>query len=141
MRLYYGGYGHNPSGKQYVYYGGDNFRTGQHVVAPVRHPISKKLYNTMFTIQRTGALGHKKNDLLQRTDAQKEVDNLEASGVEMKSLGGRDTLSLPTGQRFENKASWERASNMIRQESIAQRLASYSKANDISEAKNRLRNY
>lgn len=35
MRLYYGGNGHHPSGKQYVYWGNDNLRTGQNVVAPV----------------------------------------------------------------------------------------------------------
>ena len=52
MRLYYGGYGHHPSGKQYVYWGGNNLRTGQNVVAPVTNKWSGKTYNTMFTIMR-----------------------------------------------------------------------------------------
>lgn len=138
MRLYYGGYGHNPSGKQYVYYGGDNFRTGQHVVAPVTHPKSNKLYNTMFTIQRTGNLGERNG---MPTMAQQEAERLQNSGIDIKSIGGRNTLSLPTGQRFENKASWERASNIIRQESIQQRLASYSQEKNTAEAKNRLISY
>lgn len=52
MRIYVGGYGHNPTGqKQYAYWGGDNYRTGQEVVAPVTHPVSGRTYNTMFKIQ------------------------------------------------------------------------------------------
>ena len=47
-RLYYGQYGHTPSGKQYVYYGGDNYRTGDNVVAPVTNKKSGKTYNTML---------------------------------------------------------------------------------------------
>ena len=52
-RLVYGSYGHNPSGKQYVYWGSDNLRTGQSVLAPVTN--FGKTYNTMFTIQRTSS--------------------------------------------------------------------------------------
>ena len=52
MRLYYGTYGHHITGKLYVYWGDDNLRTGQQVVAPVTHYKSGKNYNTMFTIAR-----------------------------------------------------------------------------------------
>ena len=53
MKLLFGGYGHNPSttGKQYAYWGGDNYNVGQNVVAPVTR--YGKTYNTMFTIQNT----------------------------------------------------------------------------------------
>ena len=49
MRLYYGTYGHRISGKLYAYWGDDNLRTGQQVVAPVTNKYGTT-YNTMFTI-------------------------------------------------------------------------------------------
>lgn len=99
MRLYYGTYGHHLSGKLYVYWGDDNLRTGQQVVAPVTN--HGKTYNTMFTIARVQNV----------ENAQGEVERLENKGIFIKTIGGRDTLSLPGGQSFESKAAWKRDSN------------------------------
>lgn len=101
LRLFYGGYGHNPSGKQYVYWGPDNYRTGQEVLAPVTG-INGRTYNTMFTIMRTSGEDSEM--------AQREASRLESAGIDIKSLGGRDVLSLPSGSLYESKAQWARAS-------------------------------
>lgn len=100
-RLLYGGYGHNPRGKQYVYWGGDNYRTGQNVVAPVTDPITGKTYRTMFTIRRTsaGEMG------------QNEAKRLEAQGIDIKSVEGRDVLSLPSGSEYSSASQWKRESD------------------------------
>lgn len=100
MRLYYGTYGHHLSGKLYVYWGDDNLRTGQQVVAPVTGK-SGKTYNTMFTIARAQ---NEKN-------AQREVDRLTGQGIAIKTIGGRDTLSLPGGQKFDTKIKWKQDSD------------------------------
>ncbi len=128
-KLYYGSYGHNPSGKQYVYWGGDNYRTGQHVVAPVTHWKSGKTYDTMFTIQRTsgGEMG------------ENEAERLEVQGIDVKWIGGRDTLSLPSGSQYQSKADWERSSNMRYEEAVRQRLMSYER-NNTDLARTRLLN-
>lgn len=106
MRLYYGTYGHRISGKLYAYWGGDNLRTGQQVVAPVTNK-NGDTYNTMFTIARAQS----------EDNAQDEVNRLEGQGIFIKTIGGRDTLSLPgandpvTGKRlFDSKAAWKRDS-------------------------------
>ena len=100
-RLLYGGYGHNPRGKQYVYWGGDNYRTGQNVVAPVTDPVTGRTYRTMFTIRRTsaGEMG------------QNEAKRLEAQGINIKSVEGRDVLSLPGGQDYTSASQWKRESD------------------------------
>jgi hypothetical protein len=128
-KLYYGSYGHNPSGKQYVYWGNDNYRTGQHVVAPVTHWRSGKTYNTMFTIQRTsgGEMG------------QNEAERLGNQGIDVKWIGGRDTMSLPSGSQYQSKADWERSSNMRYEEAVRQRLMSFEKY-DTDLARTRLLN-
>lgn len=97
MKLYYGTYGHHLSGKLYVYWGGDNFRTGQQVVAPVTNKRSGKTYNTMFTIARTQS----------EKNAQPEVERLEGAGITIKSLGGTDVLTLPGGKEFGTKKAWK----------------------------------
>lgn len=97
MRLYYGTYGHHLSGKLYVYLGGDNFRTGQQVVAPVTNKWSGKTYNTMFTIGRTQSM----------QNGEKEIQRLSSQGIALKSLGGTDVLSLPGGKNFETKKAWK----------------------------------
>lgn len=96
MRLYYGTYGHHLSGKLYVYWGDDNLRTGQQVVAPVTNKRSGKTYNTMFTIARS------QNE----TNAQGEVERLADRDIAIKTIVGRDTLSLPGGQKFTTKKEW-----------------------------------
>lgn len=128
-KLYYGSYGHNPSGKQYVYWGGDNYRTGQHVVAPVTHWKSGKTYDTMFTIQRTSG----------SEMGQNEAERLENQGIGIKTIGGRDVLSLPSGSQYQSKADWERSSNMRYEEAVRQRLMSYEKY-DKDLARTRLLN-
>lgn len=101
MRLYYGTYGHHLSGKLYVYWGDDNLRTGQQVVAPVTHYKSGKNYNTMFTIARAQS----------EKNAQGEVNRLGESGIFIKTISGRDLLSLPGGKNFETKIEWKRDSD------------------------------
>lgn len=102
-RLYYGGYGHrpDPTKKQYVYWGGDNYRNGQNVVAPVTNWRSGKTYNTMFTILSS------KGE--QTEGAQNEAIALEGQGIAIKSIGGTDVLTLPGGQEYSTKAEWARA--------------------------------
>lgn len=97
MRLYYGTYGHHLSGKLYVYLGGDNFRTGQQVVAPVTNKWSGKTYNTMFTIARTQSM----------KNGEGEIERLSSQGIALKSLGGTDVLTLPGGQEFGTKKAWK----------------------------------
>lgn len=101
MRLYYGTYGHHLSGKLYVYWGDDNLRTGQQVVAPVTHYISGKNYNTMFTIARAQSV----------KNAQGEVNRLGENGIFIKTISGRDTLSLPGGAAYESKKEWKEDSD------------------------------
>ena len=104
MRLYYGGYGHHPSGKQYVYWGNDNLRTGQNVVAPVTNWRTGKTYNTMFTIMRTSKAG--------TNMAENEAQRLSQSGIGIKSIQGTDVLSnLKGGENYESKKEWKEASD------------------------------
>lgn len=126
-KLYYGSYGHNPSGKQYVYWGSDNYRTGQNVVAPVTHWKSGKTYNTMFTIQRTSG----------STMGENEAERLENQGIDVKWIGGRDVMSLPSGSQYQSKAEWQRSSNQRYEDAVRQRLMAYEK-NDSSLARTRL---
>jgi len=100
MRLYYGTYGHHLSGKLYVYWGGDNLRTGQQVVAPVTNKRSGRTYNTMFTISKSSS----------EKNAAGEVGRLEGEGIFIKTINGRDLLSLPGGKPFESKEAWKRES-------------------------------
>ena len=104
MRLYYGGYGHHPSGKQYVYWGNDNLRTGQNVVAPVTNWRTGRTYNTMFTIMRTSKAG--------TNMAENEAQRLSQSGRGIKSIQGTDVLSnLKGGENYESKKEWKEASD------------------------------
>lgn len=112
MRLYYGTYGHRLSGKLYVYWGDDNLRTGQQVVAPVTNKKSGKTYFTMFTIARAQ---NEKN-------AQGEIERLENKGIFIKTISGRDTLSLPGGTMFDSKAGWKRDSERRYENTKRQRL-------------------
>ena len=100
MRLYYGTYGHHLSGKLYVYWGDDNLRTGQQVVAPVTNKRSGRTYNTMFTISKSSS----------EKNAAGEVGRLEGEGIFIKTINGRDLLSLPGGKPFESKEAWKRES-------------------------------
>lgn len=131
MRLYTGGYGHHPSGKLYSYWGSDNYRVGQNVVAPVTHYKSGKTYNTMFTIQRALA------DYDRVTLA--ETQRLEGNGIDIKSIGGANVMTLPGAQQFQSKQAWAEHSNELYHEKIRQRLlTSNESANTNEQARARL---
>lgn len=132
MRLYYGGYGHHPSGKQYVYVGGDNYRTNQNVVAPVTNPHTGRTYNTMFTIQRTSNIDSNM--------AQGEIERLQARGIEVKSLDGRNVMGLPGAGTFNSAKAWRDYSN---EEYDARHgnLLSYNQQADTTQARNNLMSY
>ena len=111
IKIYSGSYGHNPKpgSKQYSYFGGGNYRVGQNVVAPVRHYKSGKVYNTMFTIQRTNKLA----DTTRRTVTDKGADMLESftdRGIFLKEIQGTDVLSLPGGEKYKTAKAWKMAS-------------------------------
>jgi hypothetical protein len=113
IKIYSGSYGHNPKpgGKQYSYFGGGNYRVGQNVVAPVRHYKSGKVYNTMFTIQRTNKLA----DTTRRTVTDKGADMLERftdrkPPIFLKEIQGTDVLSLPGGDKYKSALAWKIAS-------------------------------
>lgn len=131
MRLYYGGYGHNPSGKLYAYWGGDNYRTGQNVVAPVTHWQSGKNYNTMFTIVRTYSPNAKVG----------EYELQQLSNVDLKSLGGRDILSLPSGSQYSSASQWKKESKQEFLNKARSRLMSVNLTADTRKATTRLSGY
>jgi len=98
MRQYRGGFGHNPSGKQYTYWGKDGMRVGQRVVAPVTHWRTGRTYKTMFTIQQSNAADS--------TYAEKEAERLSDKGVGLKYIqGGTNVLDLPGGQKWQDLAA------------------------------------
>lgn len=130
MRLYYGGYGHHPSGKQYVYWGNNNLRTGQNVVAPVTNKWSGRTYNTMFTIMRTSGADSPM--------ASNEAQRLSQRGVGIKSIVGTDTLKLPGGQNYNTKKEWKEDSENRYDMKIRERLLGSFLPNDSSKARNRL---
>lgn len=132
MRLYYGSYGHNPSptGKKYMYYGGDNYRVGENVVAPVEHYKSGKIYNTMFTI--TDSRGANSED------AMIDTSRIEDTGIVIKSIGGRDVLSLPSGSQYTSKRQWEDAS--FKRYVAEQRLIGRETQTNTTQASQRLLN-
>lgn len=101
MKIYYGGYGHHPSGKQYAYWGNDNYRTGQNVVAPVTR--FGKTYNTMFTIMRTSAAGS--------CMANNEAQRLSQRGIGIKMIKGTDTLELPGAENYNTQKEWKQESD------------------------------
>ncbi len=131
-KLLYGSYGHHPSGKQYVYFGGDNYRTGQNVVAPVTSPRTGKTYNTMFTIQRTSNV---ESDM-----AQGEISRLENGGIDIKTIGGRDVMNLPGASDWKSAKEWREWSNLTYEENIRQRLLQYQMPSS-SNARNQLLSY
>lgn len=126
MKLYFGSYGHNPStsGKMYAYYGGDNYRVGENVVAPVEHYKSGKLYNTMFTIQSTYNP--------QSIPGQYEMSKLQ--GINLKNIGGRDVMQLPGAIQYTSKAQWTREAN------ARNRLMNRATPIDTTQASQRLLN-
>ena len=119
-RLYYGQYGHTPSGKQYVYYGGDNYRTGDNVVAPV----------TMFTIQRTTKIDSPM--------AESEIGRLENKGINIKSIGGRNVMDLPGARDWSSARQWKQWADLVNEEEITNRLLAYNTQPNITDATNRL---
>ena len=103
-KLAYGGFGHNPSGKQYVYWVGDSYRTGQNVVAPVTNWKTGKTYRTMFTIMRTTNEDSKM--------AQGEEQRLAGQGINIKAIDGRDVMSLPGAAEYPSAAAWKRSADI-----------------------------
>lgn len=103
-KLAYGGFGHHPSGKQYVYWVGDSYRTGQNVVAPVTDWRTGKTYRTMFTIMRTTNEDSKM--------AQGEEQRLAGRGINIKAIDGRDVMSLPGAAEYPSAAAWKRSADI-----------------------------
>ena len=103
-KLAYGGFGHNPSGRQYVYWVGDSYRTGQNVVAPVTNWKTGKTYRTMFTIMRTTNEDSKM--------AQGEEQRLAGQGINIKAIDGRDVMSLPGAAEYPSAAAWKRSADI-----------------------------
>ena len=132
MRLYYGGYGHHPSGKQFVYWGGDNYRTGQSVVAPVTNKWTHRTHNTMFTIMRTSGGGSEM--------ATNEAQRLSMRGIGIKYLNGTDVLQLPGAieNGYRSKRQWRVESDQKYLDRISGRVMSYYPAADTSSAEQRL---
>ena len=134
MRLYYGGYGHHPSGKQYVYLGDDNYRTGQNVVVPVRQWKSGKLYNTMFTIQRTSDVNSKMSI--------NEMQRLTSQGTAISFIKNSNVMSLPGASDWKSAKQWKEWSNLVYEEEIKNRLKKYSnKKPDVSMSNTELEYY
>lgn len=121
-KLAYGNYGHHGSGKQYVYWVGDSYRTGQNVVAPVTDPVTGRTYRTMFTIRRTTG------EDTQRAKA--EEARLNAQGIQVKAIDGRDVLSLPGGKDYSSAAQWKRESDE-RYNRLLQDRSRYGRANSV----------
>ena len=128
MKVVYGGYGHHPSGKQYVYVGEDTLRTGQQVNVPVTNKWSGRTYNTMFTIQRTSA----------STMGENEINRLEGMGINLKAVNGTDVLTLPGAEGFSSKAEWKRYSQAEYEQEIMRRLGEFTQPTDLSGARQRL---
>lgn len=105
-KLAYGGYGHNPNrnGKQYAYWVGDSYRTGQNVVAPVTDWRTGKTYRTMFTILHTTGEDTK--------TAMAEQNRLEGRGIFIKAVDGRDVMSLPGAAEYPSAAAWKRSADI-----------------------------
>ena len=129
-KLLYGGYGHHPSGKQYVYWGSDTNRTGQQVNVPVTNWRTGKTYNTMFTIQRTSG----------STMGENEAERLNNKGINIKTINGTNVMTLPGAQDWSSKREWAEWSNLVREESIQNRLAQFNKTSDTTQAVARLKN-
>lgn len=122
MRLYYGGYGHHPSGKQYAYFGNDNYRTGQNVAVQVTNRWTGNPYNTMFTIMRTSGV--------ESPMAEGEAQRLSQNGIDIKEIIGTDVSSLSGSEKYKNrlgqanKSAWARESEKKYQSRINERLLS-----------------
>ena len=114
-KLLYGSYGHHPSGKQYIYYGDDNHRAGESVVAPVTNKWTNRTYNTMFTIQRTSKL-----DTPYSLD---QVEKLNGRGINIKTITpGLNLSTLPGSKPFNRKSEWKKYSDYVYHKNIKSRL-------------------
>lgn len=129
-KLLYGSYGHHPSGKQYVYWGDDTNRTGQNLNVPVTNPRTGKTYNTMFTVQRTSG----------STMGQNEAERLANKGIAIKTINGTNVMTLPGAQEWSSKREWAEWSNLVREESIQNRLKAFNQQPNNAEAIARLKN-
>lgn len=130
-RLYSGGYGHNPSGKLYTYWGSDNYRTGQNVSVPVTNKKTGKTYNTMLTIMETRGAN---------TEAgTRQAFNLESKGIDIKWINGSDVSELPSYVEYAGKGDWARQSRESWLNEAQMRLGEFANVeNNPTEAINRL---
>lgn len=127
MKLLMGGYGHNPdpNGKQYAYWGGDNYNVGQNAIAPVTN--HGKTYNTMFTIQATYDRDKGLSDYILKN---------QLKGINIKDIGSKDVMSLPGASQYSTKSQWTQASN--KRYMAEQRLRSMNIKTDTTQAKQQL---
>lgn len=129
-KLYSGGYGHNPSGKLYTYWGGDNYRTGQNVNVPVTNKNTGKTYNTMFTIMETRS---------PQTEAgTRQAFNLESQGVDIKWINGTDVSDLPSFNEYGSKGAWAEQSREQWLQEAQMRLSAFTPEINNGEAISRL---
>lgn len=129
-KLYSGGYGHNPSGKLYTYWGGDNYRTGQNVNVPVTNKNTGKTYNTMFTIMETRS---------PQTEAgTRQAFNLESQGIDIKWINGSDVSNLPSFNEYGSKGAWAEQSREQWLQEAQMRLSAFTPETNNSEAISRL---
>jgi len=126
-KLYFGGYGHHPTGKQYAYWGDDNFRIGQNVNVPVTNWKTGKTYNTMFTIQNT-----------RDKTAEAEAQVLENSGINLKYINGSNVMDLPSAKDFSSASAWSRYSDEQLANEYMARLSQFTPQTDTAVAQERL---
>jgi len=95
-----GGYGHDPSGKQYAYRVPDNARVGQRYNVPAYNVKANRVVNTMFTVMSTkkDTTAYARN--LQDYLAKKPNKATGEIGINIRSVNGLNILDLPTGQKF-----------------------------------------
>ena len=82
----------------------------------------------MFTIQRTsgGEMG------------QNEAERLENQGIGIKTIGGRDVLSLPSGSQYTSKSQWATESRERFLNEARTRLSARAVPTDTTQASQRL---
>lgn len=140
MKLVYGGYGHYPSGYQYVYWASDSTRIGQNLNVPVTNKKSGKTYNTMFTVVRTSGKDSSWVDKETGLNkAETEAMRLQGEGINIKTVNGTDVMTLPGAKSWESKREWAEWSSLVREEKINERLSRFKNSSaDLTEPAKRL---
>ncbi len=117
MKLAFGSYGHNPSGKVYAYWVPEDARAGQNFNAPVMHYKTKKTFDTMFTV----------TNIPREPYATEEADRIFRNVGYIWNVNGANILDLPGAQEYKDKSrypnlnseaamkgAWTKNSNMLR---------------------------